>query len=356
MPAQPAPQPEETRRRGRGTRLDAEPGGGRGPVVPLLAVLGLCLALGACDGGSTQPGTLRFGQVGEIQMEVSAPLGPTGAGRLRQGLVWSSQGPWRLTERVSYRGLEGDETVRPSQGDPGAFASAYASLVTLLNESEGTRLFVEDLAQELDPECGPTRSRVTITIRDERREETASWVRCASGTLSTVTPQGAGPDPGAARVVQAAILSRDFSLGESFRSEYQGTVPFGTLDRGQNTGDESGQPKVFAGVDGSVPDDWPTFWEIHAGEGAVPPTVDWEEEMVVVGAVGLRDEAGDSVEVRRILSVDRGSVVELYERVPGNFCSPADQTHRPFHIVVAPRTPSPVRFGDVRVERVPCGI
>ena len=83
--------------------------------------------------------------------------------------------------------------------------------------------------------------------------------------------------------------------------------------------------------------------------------VDFAEDMVVVGAVGVREEAGDSVEIRRVLTVQDGSVVTLFERAPGDFCSPAARSHIPFHIVRTPRIPFPVVFTEVEVERVPCG-
>ena len=99
---------------------------------------------------------------------------------------------------------------------------------------------------------------------------------------------------------------------------------------------------------------WSAFWLEHSG-GTEPPEVDFESEMVIVAAVGQRHEAGDSVEVRRILPVLNGTLTHLFERVPGDFCSPVARTHYPFHIVVSPRTPSPIRFADVGVEFVPCG-
>ena len=89
--------------------------------------------------------------------------------------------------------------------------------------------------------------------------------------------------------------------------------------------------------------------------GAVPPEVNWSEEMVVVAAFGVRYEAGDSIEVRRVLQTGEGSQVSLFERTPGDFCSPASRSHHPFHIVVAPRTREPIRFSEVVMERIPCG-
>jgi hypothetical protein len=72
-------------------------------------------------------------------------------------------------------------------------------------------------------------------------------------------------------------------------------------------------------------------------------------------AVGLRGEAGDSVEVRRVVETNDGTLITLYERVPGDFCSPAARDHYPVHVIVAPRTRLPILFSEVVIERVPCG-
>jgi hypothetical protein len=168
--------------------------------------------------------------------------------------------------------------------------------------------------------------------------------------MSNLSTVDAGPDPAASRVALAAQLARNRTLGEDFISAYAGSVPFGTLDRGQDTPTRLGAPVAFL-----ERSSWTNFWRDHAGPGVATPTVDFAEEMVIAAAVGPRREAGDSVEVRRILQVAVGTLTEVFERVPGDFCSPASRSHVPYHIVVAPRTPTPIRFSDIRVERVPCG-
>jgi hypothetical protein len=75
-----------------------------------------------------------------------------------------------------------------------------------------------------------------------------------------------------------------------------------------------------------------------------------------VAAVGLRTEAGDSVEVRRVLQTGEGTQVKVVERLPGNFCSPASRRHYPAHVVVTPRPLQPIEFSDPATELVPCGI
>jgi hypothetical protein len=319
-------------------------------LIPLL-VAGSSSACG--DQGTTPLGTLRFGQLGQIRAELQAPLrGATNlaAGQLSQVLTWSSNGSWTLEESISYRGLLGDEESRHNPGDPALFAADYASLITQVNEVQGLELFIDELSPEVVPTCGPTRTRLTFSIRDDVRDQEVAWTRCVSGSLATLTPVDAQPDPAASRVALAALLARDRTLGEDFVSAYAGSVPFGTLDRGEDTPTRLSAPVVF--LDESS---WRSFWVDHAGSRTSSPSVDFTQEMVIVAAVGIRSEAGVSVEVRRVLQVDEGTLTEVLERVPGDFCSPAAQSHVPFHIVVAPRTPSPIRFADTRIERVACG-
>jgi hypothetical protein len=147
----------------------------------------------------------------------------------------------------------------------------------------------------------------------------------------------------------AALLVREATVGEGWNSAYLGTVPFGTLDRGEHSSTPITSPVTYIDARG-----FQAFWEGHAPSRPIP-SVDFTKEMVVVGVVGERKEAGDSVEVRRILQVDQGTVIEVVERLPGDFCSPAARTHVPYHVVVAPRTPIPHRFADIKVERVSCG-
>jgi hypothetical protein len=301
---------------------------------------------------------VRFGQLGEVKVTVVAPLlFREGTGELQQILTWGSSGAWVLREIISYRGLVGDETVRRNEGDPVAYASWYASLITQLNEKSGVELF--SIFPEPAETCQPGRTRVTVTIWDELREQEISWLRCADGTLGSIQTSEAGPDLEAGRVVQAAILVRDFTQGEDFTSSYLGSVPFGTLDRSEDSGAELDGPTSFYSVpegNPDVPTNWLAFWQAHNGTPAQDiPMVDWSREMVLVAAVGVRTEAGDSVEVRRVLQTGEGTQIALFERGPGDFCSPAARDHYPIHIVVAPRTRLPIRFSEVITERVPCG-
>lgn len=326
------------------------------------AFLGIVLGLFplACgdDNGTPPPEALRFGQLGEVEIGVVAPLvfGEE-AGELQQILTWGSSGAWVLREIISYRGLQGDETVDKSRGDPVAYASGYATLITHLNETNGVEIF--SIPREIAGGCEQGQTKVTVTIWDEVRREEEQWIRCAFGTLGTLQTSEAGPDLEAGRIIQAAILVRDFTQGEGFVSAYLGSVPFGTLDRGEDSGAGYQEPWVFLSVprgNPNPPTNWLQFWRNHNDTPAKDiPFVDWADEMAIVAAVGRRTEAGDSVEVRRILQTGDGTLVTLFERVPGDFCSPASRDHFPVHVIVAPRTLEPIRFADVVTERVPCG-
>lgn len=317
----------------------------------------ICGVLLACADSGVSPGTTRFGQVGEVRIRIETPL-QGGVGELQQALTWNSRGSWQLFEQIGYQNQIGDAQVRRSPGVPAQYAAAYATFIAQMNEAPGLSLFVPDLDETLAPDCGVGASRVTLTIRDESTSTDASWVRCVFGSLVSLRTEGAGPDPQAGRVVQAVILAREFTLGEFFESAYRGSLPFNTIERGVETGSTLGEPQSFRSLDQrpeQAPDAWFTFWNAHKTGAEPPPEIDWEREMVLVGAVGIRQEAGDSVEIRRVVPIDSGTRIELFETIPGDFCAPAARITRPYHIVRAPRTPAPIVFAETREERVPCG-
>jgi hypothetical protein len=152
-------------------------------------------------------------------------------------------------------------------------------------------------------------------------------------------------------VANAGLLARNGTLGGGFLSAFGGTVPFATIDRGEDSGAPLNGPLVLENAD-----DWTAFWSEHSRSQGVAPAVDFTKDLVIVAAVGERAEAGDSVEVQRVLAVADGSLIEIHEQVPGNFCSPAERLHTPYHIVRAPRLllPSPVRFTELGIQLVHC--
>lgn len=325
-----------------------------------------CVAATACDGIDPMNGLLRFGSEGEVRISVEVPL-QGDVGWLQQVVTWSSDGAWKLFEQIGYRGSTGDENLSRNPGLPIHYAAQYPSLIQLLNEG-GAKVFGVDsiLDPRLQPSCGLGKTRVTLQIYDSRREEQREWTRCAgdASTLRNVKTEGAGPDTGASRIIQAAIKIRDWTVGQEFLSVYSGSLPYGTLDKGTQTGSGVDSIEWFRSPDGSdgagTQERFLAFWEMHTeGSAREAPEIDWESEMVIVGAVGVREEVGDSVEVRRVLLIGNdervtGTKIEVVERNPGDFCAPARRIVRPYHIVVAPRTPEPF-FPEVRAERVPCG-
>lgn len=304
----------------------------------------------ACESDPTGLEGLRFGQIGEVRLKLEAPL-LLGLGSLDQTIIWNSDGPFQIEESISYRGAVGDRTVTRVVENPEVLAGSYAQWIAQVNDVPALRLFSEELDRELDPDCSIGRTRLTLEIRDEVREESVTWRRCADGTLNTLTTSSAGPDAGAARVAAAALLLRDRSLGRDFASAYRASVPFGTIDRGEDSEADLSDPLAI--TDQAA---WEEFWAEHTASDDTPPEVDFDEDVVLVGGVGVRQEAGDSVEVRRVLPLSNETRVLLVEQVPGDFCSPLERIHTPFHIVRVPLVPLPVRFSEAEVVRVSCGV
>ncbi len=329
----------------------------RVPRAVLVAVV-----VGGCGADGVLDPTGHFGQNGRIQVEVTSLLpGDAQTGRLDEILIWASNGPWLLTERVSYEGNLGGEALRASRLNPGDLAREYASLVQQLNQTQGLRLFGGAVPQDLEPQCGGTlpSTRVVFIIEDDVRGEVARWARCAEGTLFSFEPGSAAPDAGAARVITAGQLTRFFTLGEASASSYGGTIPFAALEQGEDSPAREEVSRAFVSSDGEVPDDFILFWREHAGPVASLPRVDWASEMVLLIAVGLRRERGNVVRTRRVLPLGAatGTRVEVLEQVPGDFCSPAAANIYPFQLVLVPTedVQLPIDFTDPRVERVPCG-
>jgi hypothetical protein len=336
---------------------------GRDPVrVLFLTVIMLGIVQGCGDDNGTRPETLRFAQIGEIRITLIVPLLFNDLeGELQQILTWNSTGAWQLMERISYRGLEGDEHIIRNPKDDGSYAEAYLTLITQLNGGTDLSLFTDELPQDLNPTCGPGKTRISFIMRDDVRKSSATWRRCAEGSMGTLETSSAGPDAGAVRLIQAVILARDLTFEPELDYAYRGSIPYGTLDRGEDSGARLEAPTYFMSDESGLletPEGWVKFWRDHTeNPTAQPPVVDWANEMVLVAADGKRTEAGDSLEFRRILQtgVGGGTQVTLFERVPGNFCSPAARDHYPIHIVVAPRTILPIEFREIVEELVPCG-
>lgn len=318
-----------------------------------------CIAFTGCD--PVGPTLLRFGSDGLVRVTVEVPL-QGGLGWMEQVFTWQSDGAWSLFEEIGYDTLMGDRSLLRSPGLPFRFAANYVSLLHLVNENRGTRLWG---LRDLDPNCGIGRSQVSFLIHDNLRDDQKEWTRCApeATPLRGLSIQGVDPDDGSARVIQVVLRARDFTLGANFDGyAYTGSLPFGTLERGTESGMDLNESTVFRSTGergrSEPPQEWLDFWKKHTRDsGRPPPEVDWASEMVVVAAVGVRRELGDSVEVRRVLVIDedRDMKFEIVERIPGDYCAPARRTVRPHHIAVTRRDVARVSYG-FREERVPCGV
>ena len=328
----------------------------------LLGLLGaLAAVVAGCSDEPVGPDGQPFGRIGDVRVEVVSPLSD-GAGELRHVIDWSSKGPWRSTERISYRGRLGDETVLRSTGDVLSLARTYAAWIDLVNDTPSIALLGDLVDPDLQPSCGTALSRVTLTITDRTLADSISWTRCSDRSMPTLSGAGAGPDAQASRVVQAAALARSFTLDQqrSFRYQYTGSVPFATLERGDEPAIQLSVPRVIENEQ-----NWRVFWRDLTGKDQPPPTVDFATDLVLVGVVRTRPEqgeAGDSVEIRGVLPLAMGTQISLWERRAGHFCTPAPRNHIPYHVVIAPQQiapqqllPRPIFFSDVSLDTVPCG-
>jgi len=334
---------------GAGSKTQA-PGRSLGREGILRALL-LCLTtpLGSgCDSSVVDPPKDGFGHMGEVVLSISTPL-HFGTGNLLQELTWGTSGAWTLYEEISYRGLVGGTTTRESVGDPSLLAAAYAELIVRLGGTVGISLFVDGLPPGVTAECGLSRSSITITIRDDVRGESISWQQCVDDSLSYLSELGAGPLPTAARLASAGIQIRNATVGRVHLSPYYGSLPFGTIRRGEAMGSFI---KGSMAIDRQLP--WQAFWTKHVVDTPAP-FVDFQRDHVVVALVGERYDAGVGVEVRSVFTTKLGTVTNIVEKVPGDFCSPGAKTTNPFHIVVTPRTLGPHEFNALPKEYVPCG-
>ena len=272
---------------------------------------------------------LRFGLDGQVRVTVEVPL-QGGIGWMQQVLTWHSDGAWKLFEEIGYDSVVGDETVFRNPGLPYLYAANYSSLLHLAIDNEGTKLWDPPDAVA---DCGIGRSRVSILIRDNRRDQEKEWSRCAANAnaLGNLSTEGFEPDDGTARVIQIALRARDLSLGEDFDEyAYTGSLPFATLERGTQSGTQFDEGQVFRsaadGDESEEPEEWSRFWEKHTGGNRAPPQIDWARDMVAVAAIGRREVFGDSVEVRRVLLTGgqqvTGTKIETVERVARGLLRP----------------------------------
>lgn len=276
---------------------------------------------------------------------------------MQQTLSWNSLGPWQLTESILYRREFGDDNTARNAQLPEVLAGSYAVWITQVNDIQSLQLFTPELDPQLDPQCGVALTKVTLTIRDDIQSEERRWSRCAEGSLGTLVTRGAGPDPAASRVANAALLMRDYVFPGGFQSSFHGSRPFATLTRSDDTPVTLDVPITI-----ETRDAWVTFWTAHTGSPTGLPTVDFDNELIIIAAIGQRPEAGEAVEIRKVRPVGEGTLVQIVHRVPGNFCAPVARTHRPIHIVVVPQVPRPVVFEQASSsvpwsirEAVPCG-
>ena len=116
------------------------------------------VAVGCADdpaGPREQP----FGRIGDVTIRVVSPLNQ-GAGELNHVVEWSSDGPWKSTERIYYGGVLGDATILWSVGDVPSLARTYANWIDLVNDTPSVTLFNPLVSSDVPPCGGAMTARV----------------------------------------------------------------------------------------------------------------------------------------------------------------------------------------------------
>jgi uncharacterized membrane protein len=92
-------------------------------------------------------------------------------------------------------------------------------------------------------------------------------------------------------------------------------------------------PQAFAAV-----------WAAHAGAAAAPPSVDFDERMVIAVFAGQRPTAGYDVDVRGVDRVGSTLVIDVHESQPDPSRVAAQILVSPYHVVTVPRDDGEIRF------------
>jgi hypothetical protein len=233
----------------------------------LLLVLAGFPVVGCGDNGGTPPiGSLRFGQIGEIRVSVAAPLlFGEGEGEIQQILTWGSSGAWVLREQISYRGLLGAKTFRRSTEIPGPTPRPMLLSLRSSTKPAGLELFIPS-SPRVFPGLSPgldARHRLHLgssqgagsQLDPVHTRDSGHPTDLGGGTGLERRPGDPGGHP-----------RKGLHTGSRFTSAYLGSVPFGTLDRADDSGARLGAPMVFLSVpegNPQSPTGWEAFWQAH---------------------------------------------------------------------------------------------
>lgn len=95
------------------------------------------------------------------------------------------------------------------------------------------------------------------------------------------------------------------------------------------------------------------LWSQAQVRDPVPP-IDFEEQMVVLAALGERRTGGYRVDILRVAETETGLVVHVQVSTPGRGCMVTQALTQPYHFVAVPASDAPVDF-EVSHQRVSCG-
>lgn len=90
-------------------------------------------------------------------------------------------------------------------------------------------------------------------------------------------------------------------------------------------------------------DAWEQLWPQLAGSNAsAAPAVDFDRDMVLVAAMGLRSTGGYSISVEGVFESTDGIYVRVLESVPGSRCGTTQALTAPVTVVTIPQRDGPV--------------
>lgn len=82
---------------------------------------------------------------------------------------------------------------------------------------------------------------------------------------------------------------------------------------------------------------WNQLWPQIAGTASTPPGVDFERDMVVVAAMGVRSSGGYDITVQGVFENADGVYVQILKSAPESGCATTQALTSPVTVVAVPR-------------------
>jgi len=132
-----------------------------------------------------------------------------------------------------------------------------------------------------------------------------------------------------------------------FQSEPQPqgvSVSFTLIDKGANSGFQAPQEMFVSSLK-----DWIDTWALRQGSAAPKrrhPAIDFDRDVVLVAATGMKSTGGYSIEITRIVKTKDDIQVFVKRTVPAEGAKPAAVPTSPFVLARMKKPDRPVTFLD----------